>query len=91
MSDAIAARLMIEPTGINGFTLTVYSLQNAKDAWFKWYGSELAAYMEADDLGFTTNLQSPGGKAMHVSRKLKEKVSVDEDQLIGHGFDRVVC
>jgi hypothetical protein len=89
MSTAIMARLKIEPSGANGFTLRVYALQSAKDEWFKWYDSELAAYIAADELGFTTNRQAPQGKVMHIGRQLKEEVPVDPSRLIECGFERV--
>jgi hypothetical protein len=92
MGAAIGARVRIEPAGNNGFTLRVYLLQSAKDEWWKWYETELAAYLEADALGFTTAQQYPQRRKvlLYLRGKLEEEVSVDPDQLIDHGFDRVV-
>jgi hypothetical protein len=86
MKEAVAVNVSIERSAGEGFATWIRSQDNPKVVWWKWYGAEVDAYKEAEQLSFVIVQTVPQGLTQLVRRRLKEKTSIDPDILIALGF-----
>jgi hypothetical protein len=84
--DTVVVKVTIEPSYADGFAMWVRSQERADDVWWKWYGTEQYAYMEAEQLGLAFSVEIPQRFELVVRRELKETASIDPAKLANFVF-----
>jgi hypothetical protein len=89
MSETIPVKVAIEPSDNNGFATWVRSDEVPSRVWWKWYSTEHAAYVEAENLGFAASrvfMDAHPQLPLNARRTLKGEALADPEQLLGFSF-----
>jgi hypothetical protein len=84
MND-IPVKVTVEPSSCNGVGLWVRSNDQV---WWKWYGSPLDAWTEAEQLGLAESAAYPNGTriTLDIRHTAKENAVVNPEELTRFGF-----